>query len=147
TASADGNGLVLRDDAGGALTIRNETARDVLRGLGFTSGASGSTLTGAPVHSIGNATSLTSLNDGNGVRITHQIGSGAQDFLITDRTGAQHVIFLGDVFADGEFQSARVGTIAGLKARIEERTGGAVSLQVRGDGSGLELVDNTGGAG
>lgn len=148
TASVQGNAIVVADDVGGALTITNDAGSgDVLGSLGLTSGASGVTLTGADVYGIGDATSLTSLNDGNGVRITHQVGSGARDFLVTDRTGTQHVVYLGEVFEDGEFKSARVGTIAGLKTRVEEETGGAVTLQVGADGSHLELVDTTGGTG
>jgi flagellar hook-associated protein 2 len=93
---------------------------------------------------IDDDTLLSDLNNGTGVKIT----SEAADFLIVDKSGTTHEINLGQILdEDDEVVEGPVTTVAELKDRVSDLTGGAVTLDVNDDGNGFKLVDVSGGGG
>lgn len=154
-ASVDGDRLVVADNAGGAgtLSISNATGDFTATDLGIAAidgGAGDSdatadgTITGAQVSLIGDATSLRTLNDGNGVQVSN--GLDVADFRITDRNGVVHDIVLGQR-TDGQETDTAVKTIQGVIDRINDITGGDVTASIASDGVSIQLTDNTGGGG
>jgi len=153
-ARVEGDKLVIEDDTGvsGMLRIQN--------GIGYTTATSlkieGSALNAAiesePIYLIGDATTLQSLNDGNGVRFNNAAGTGTTgDFTINTRDGRTFSVDIGDVWAsvDGAFTKTKsaVADFAALRERVLEQTDGQVTVGVTSAGRGLQLVDATVGSG
>lgn len=133
TASVNGDGFVLTDNTGSVtsnLTVSDVSNSGTSATLGLNVAAVGDTLTAAAINTIGSKTQLASLNDGNGVS-KH---SSLADFSLTTRDGQTFNITLGSN-----------ATVADLAANISTATAGAVTLA--GNGSGLQLTDNTAGGG
>jgi flagellar hook-associated protein 2 len=143
-ASIADDGLVLTDISGGAGTlsvIESETAASL--GLSLNGGVDNAnasnpnaTLVSARLNRLGRDSLLTSLNDGNGVRLDN----GGTDLRITDRNGTLYNVVLEDAATLGDV----IDTIA-------TATGGNVTAKISDGGlrddASLTLVDNTGGAG
>ncbi len=159
TASVSGGKIVLTDTSGGAgtLAVRSAAGYTTAASLGIEQSVSAATLTGSTISYLGDNTTLQSLNDGNGVRITSQSGSGAYDFKVTAKDGTQLNVFLGDIITTvppvapsttpTTTKDSAPTTIAQLKARVAAQTGGKITVAVNPSGSGIQLVDNTGGTG
>ncbi|HVU62545.1 MAG TPA: flagellar filament capping protein FliD [Phycisphaerales bacterium] len=160
TASVSGGHLVLTDTSGGSgsLTVHSATGYTTAASLGIDQTVAGATLTGSDIATLGDNTTLQSLNDGNGIRITTAAGSGAYDFTVTAKDGSVLNVNLGDIYTTTPAvppatdptttkTATAVTTIAQLKARVSSQTGGKVTLEVAPDGSSVRLVDNTGGGG
>ncbi|MBC7834273.1 MAG: flagellar filament capping protein FliD [Phycisphaerales bacterium] len=156
TASVSGGRLVIDDRAGGAgtMAIANDTGSTTATSLGITGSAAAAgagRLTGGNLYYIGGATTLQSLNDGNGVRISEASGTSTPDLVITARDGASFNIDIGSTheLVDGVLTqtAGAVSTIQGVIERINTQSGGSVTASVAPDGVSLRLVDNTAGAG
>lgn len=137
------------DGSAGDIKIANATGYSTATSLGIVQSSFASSVSGDTLWSLSLDTSLQSLRDGLGVRITNTAGTGARDFTITTRSGATHDILLGDIYATGQSDpvETRVGTIRALADRIESETDGDVTLEISSDGKSLTLVDHTGGGG
>lgn len=149
SARVQGGRLVLTDTSGGGgnLSVRSGAGYTTGAALGIEGTTASNTLTGTDVFRIGDGTSLRSLNDGLGARINPRAGTASYDLKITTRDGSVFNVDVGDAYAnDGVTKTASAVTdVAQLKARIAAQTQGKVSLNVRPDGRGLELVDSTTG--
>ncbi|HMN40677.1 MAG TPA: flagellar filament capping protein FliD [Phycisphaerales bacterium] len=160
TASLSGGKIVLTDTSGGggSLAVRSAAGYTTAASLGIEQSVAADTLTGSTISYLGDNTTVQSLNDGNGIRITSRSGSGAFDFHVTAKDGTELDVLLGDVYTTTpavppattptltKTESA-VTTIAQLTARVSAQTGGKITVAIKSDGSGIQLVDNTGGGG
>ncbi len=137
----NGDGIYLDDKTGGgtAMTVvesGSTTARD-LGILGAADSAGGDiigsferTITIDNVDYLEAATTLASLNEGEGVRVAE----GQVDFQITTRDGTIH-----DINLDG------LTTIDDVVTAIAAQTGGSVTAAINAAGTGLNLTDATSG--
>ncbi|HVT82446.1 MAG TPA: flagellar cap protein FliD N-terminal domain-containing protein, partial [Phycisphaerae bacterium] len=127
--------LVITDNSGGAgtLAIGNTGGTTTATDLGLTAVAAGGTLTGNSITGIKGTTTLNSLNDGLGVRI-----SGLTDFSITSAAGTTDINLSGaKTLADV------IGKINSQKTRTNAASG--VTAAVSSDGRGITLTDSGGG--
>lgn len=139
-AEIDGDRFTLTDASGA--TTNDLVVSDVgvtgtasslgLAGNGSTDGfGDDSTLQGQKVNTVGDNTLLASLNDGKGVRS----GVGTA-FTVTASDGAvanvdlENALTLGDIFE-----------------QIETQSGGSLSALANADGTGIQIIDNSGGGG
>lgn len=136
-AQIDGDRLSLTDASGGLgeLSVSNVGLTGTAASIGLLGAASldgdgdNAVLTGAVINRVGQDTLLATLNDGKGVRT-----QGGSDLTITTGGGSTYVVNLSDKLTLGEVFDA-----------IDTATGGEVTAQANADGSGIQLVDNTGG--
>lgn len=154
TARADGQGLTILDDNGGALLIEDVVGSSTATSLGIAASGTGS-ITSGSLYYISENTSLSALNDGNGVSFGAGGPSPVADFKIklddpTDANDQTFNIVLGELgtLVDGEFEvsDTRVSTVGQLLDRINSQTGGAVTASLSGDGTRIVLTDTTGQA-
>lgn len=133
TASIGENGLVLTDTSGGSGTLKvADTAGGyAAQDLGIAGSATGTTLTGSDINTIGRNTPLSTLNDGNGVGTTP-----GTDFTINTADGSAVGVSLLGKRTVGEVLDA-----------INSASGGKVTASLRSDGRGIQLTDKTTGAG
>ncbi len=135
TASVSGDSFVLTDGTGGAGLLKvEELGGSVAAELGILGSTAGAVLTGSDVINVSGATSLSFLNDGNGVR-----RASGNDFRITLRDGTILDIDLTST-------TDRVSQVTDA-INNHASNGGKVTAQVSADGNRLELVDHTGVAG
>lgn len=150
TASVKDGKLVIKDNAGGSVTVANAVGSQTATSLGIAGTATG-TLTGTTVYQLSANTTLKSLNDGNGVAIKSAIG-GAPSIKVTVGPTAID-INLGDIYEtiDGKqvVKEAAVSTVGGVLKRMNDAFTAAgqttVSAKISADGSRLEIVDSAGG--
>jgi len=138
-ARVDDGALLIEDLNTGApsnaLTVTDaRIGSGVAASLGLDETASGNTLIGRNIRTLGDGSQIASFFDGNGVRTKD--GFNQHDLVVTDRNGATHNVNL-----------TGVRSVEELKTVLEDSTGGAVSLVVASDGVSLELKDLTGGGG
>ena len=93
-------------------------------------------------------TKLSDLNNGLGVRINT---TDSDDFTVVTSTGVSVGVNLGAVVVDGETQDPPVKTVGELLARVNAELSdtlgaGQVTMSLRADGKGFDLVDAMGGA-
>ncbi len=131
TASVDGDGFQVVDNTGGGgtLAVTDINASGTTASLGLNAAAVGDTLTGTQVNRIGANTSLTLLNDGNGVRIR----TGVNDFRVTRRDGTTFDVNLES--------AANIGSVIDT---INAASGGNVTASINAAGTGIQLDDTTG---
>ncbi len=146
TASVDGDGLKIVDNAGGGgnLTVANEGTYNTAADLGIEGSSGSGTITGSNINYLSTETTLASLNDGNGVFVENSAGIGATSFVITTADGGSFDIVLGER-DDGDDTENAVTTIQGVIDRIDEITGGDVTASLAADGVSISLTDNTAG--
>ncbi|MFA9480488.1 flagellin hook IN motif-containing protein, partial [Phycisphaerales bacterium AB-hyl4] len=134
TASVDGDRLKLTDNTGmaGEMSVADVSGGGVAAALGLVGATADPELIGEQVNRLGDATLLSNLNDGNGIRTR----TGSSDIRITDANGTNHDIDLSGLDSLGE-----------MIQRINTTTGGAVTAGVGDDGVSLKLTDTTGGGG
>ncbi len=150
TATVNGDHLVITDDSGGtgSLTIADAEGSTTATSLGIAGSIAGAAFTGTAVYNLQGTTSVTALNDGNGIRVNRAVGSLTSDFTIVDRAGASHTIDVGNIYSGAAvLTSAAPTTIQGIIDRINSQTGGAVTASISASGDGLTLTDTTGGGG
>src|SRR5262249_29896006 len=87
TASVEGDHLKLADNTGGAgnFTVAEVGTTTTAASLGIKGSVAAAGVTGTQINTIGAATALSALNDGNGVR---RKGSGSDDLAITRSDGS-----------------------------------------------------------
>ncbi len=96
TASVSGDGLVITDTSGGGdtLSIVSASGDTTAEDLGIDGSEAGGVITGSDIRTLGVATPLRSLNDGNGVIVRNNV----PDLRITARDGTtQYDIDLGRI--------------------------------------------------
>lgn len=152
TASVRDGHFVITDKAGGNLTIGNAQGYNTATSLGIAAGGTGS-VTGSRVFYMGDGTSLSLLNDGNGVFADNVVGEAAYDFKITVDTGGGPTavnVNIGDKWkmVDSKLTKTEgaVSTVEGVLKRINEALTAAglttVSASVSADGTRLQIRDS-----
>lgn len=139
-AAVDGDALTITDASGANTTdlfISDVGVTGTATSLGLAGNATldgdgdDITLSGSTINTVGQSTLLASLNDGKGVR-----ASAGTAFTITAAGGAtvnvnlDNALTLGDVFD-----------------QIETQSGGVLTAQQNDDGTGIKIIDTSGGGG
>lgn len=153
TASVRDGAFVLKDNAGGALTVANGAGYTTATSLGLTTGTqSAGTLTGARVFGLNANTALASLNDGNGVFVKFNATSSsfANFNIVVDGTTVG--VNLSDVYTipQGGGASVKTGsavsTVGGALQRINDALTAANYSEVRASVNAttgrIELTDS-----
>jgi flagellar hook-associated protein 2 len=154
-AKVDGDRLVVRDNnqgvQSGSLSITSATGYNTAASLGIAGTAAtgaGNAVTGTRIRTISGATSLSTLNDGNGVNIR----DGTPDLFVRARDGTEFNITLGPIAevnngADPPVVTtpARPGatTVQDVINYFNAATSNKVTLALNADGTGLVATDNT----
>lgn len=148
TASVSGGRLVLTDTSGGPglLQVRSATGYSTAASLGIEQSVAGATLTGSLISYLGDNTTIQSLRDGLGVRISTDGGTSTDDFRITTRDGFVAHIDLGAAFSGPTQTQSPITTIGQLKQRVAEQSHGRITVEATPDGAGLRFVDNSAGS-
>lgn len=130
TASIGDNGLVLEDTSGGTGTIKIDEVGggNAAADLGIKGTATGTSLTGTSINTIGRSTLLSTLNDGLGVRNR----PGNTDLKITTADGYSKDITLTNKKTVGEVIDA-----------INKDAAGKYVASLRSDGKGIKITDLT----
>ncbi|MEM8757985.1 MAG: flagellar filament capping protein FliD [Planctomycetota bacterium] len=171
-AKAVGDGLVIDDTAGGGGTasVADATGSFTASDLGIAGSASGGRITGAAIFRATETTALSLINGGTGIERTSTTGNAAFDFTVRVN-GTDARVFLGEIIEappepedgdegeDGEeteqepsIVTPAVSTLGGVIGRINDALqtalgeGTTVSAELNADGTGLRIVDSTGGA-
>ncbi len=130
TASVSGDSFVIDDNSGStttSLSVSDVAGSGTTATLGLDAAAVGDTLTGSQVGRITSSTSLSLLNDGQGVDISQTVPN---HFQITRRDSTTHTIDLTGVTTVGELLTA-----------IDTQTGSVVTAAIDAAGTGIELTD------
>ena len=138
TASIDGDTFVLTDNVGGAstLSVQEVSGGTTAAGLGLAGiSTTDATVAGSDVFGIHSNTKLTSLNDGNGVRLKE----GVDDLFFT----------FADETPDLSLDLTEASTLGDVVDAInnDDDLSSKVSAAISADGKRLELTDLTAGAG
>lgn len=146
TASVQGDAIVLTDTSGGTGTLRvADVTGHAAEDLGIAGSASGSVLTGSDVMNLADATPLSSLNDGNGVRRNE----AGDDFTITTRSGQSFGVSLADLLTEqtalGMLNNGR-GVVLG-EVRLTNRRGQEEVIDLAGASNVGEVLDRLNGNG
>jgi flagellar hook-associated protein 2 len=157
TASIQGNKLVINDTAGGtgSLRIADAAGYSTATSLGIAGTATGTTITGSSIYSLASTTSISSLNDGNGISIGNTVGTGAYSFSINvgGATPAAVHVNLGDVYTEDSNHQVNktegaVTTVGGAISRINSALSAAgvtgVAASIDADNGRLLITDSTG---
>ena len=164
TASVQGGKFVIKDAStggSGSLTIANAAGYTTADSLGISGTATGGTITGSNVYTLGGNTPLSALNDGRGVSVRNTIGDNAFNFQlnITDSGGGATTVNvnIGDVYenqlqADGTEKLVKtqgaVTTVQGVIDRINSAIGaagvGGVTASIDSTNGSLKITDDWG---
>ncbi len=130
TASIDGDKLRITDNTGSTasnLIIANVGSKQTATSLGIAGNSGGGdTITGQQINSLAATTTLSSLNDGRGVRVR---GTGINDFSIDDGTSSFNVSL------------ADASTVQDVIDAINDAAGnGSVTASIAADGVSLQLA-------
>jgi flagellar hook-associated protein 2 len=134
-AAVTDDGLQITDQSGGtgALSIQDLNGGATAANLGIAGTASGNTLTGSDINYLSSATSLSQLNDGNGISTT----TAAQtDFTVTVSDGTKINVSLNGSNTVGDVINA-INTAGGTKLKAS----------INSAGNGITLTDTSGGGG
>ena len=134
-ASVTDQGLVINDESSGTgtLSVHDLNNGTAAKDLGLTVAASGNTLTGSNINYLSAGTTLSQLNDNNGVSTTT---AGQSDFAVTVSDGT--------VINVGLNGSTTVGDVI---SAINKAGGSKLSAAINSAGNGITLTDNSGGGG
>lgn len=162
TASVSGGRLVVRDNAGGALTIADASGYTTATSLGIAGSGTGS-ITGSVIYRLNANTSLASLNDGAGVSIKSIAGTSPSNFTIQVVDGSTMTtnvnVYLGEVRDEsGAVTQAAASTVndvltrinAALSANVSDVTASIDATNGRlliTDSSGLQTISVIEGSG
>lgn len=146
TARVEGGRFVIESNVGGNLSITNAFGSTTATSLGIErTTASSSTVTGADVFTLGATTSLSLLNDGNGISRNSQVGNARYDFIITVGGTAVN-INIGDVYnTENQVTESAVTTLGGVLTRINEALAAALGnddVQAAIGPDGVSIVIN-----
>lgn len=149
TASVEGDRFVLTDTGGGTGGIRvvsepgGQTAETL--GIAHAPVPNEQRFSGTSVYRLGGNTSLSTLNDGNGIRINTSTGMTAKDFTITVNGGTPISVNLGGVYDSASvLQDGPASTVQDVIDRINSAGGGAVTASVNSSGTGIQLSSTEG---
>ncbi len=156
TASIQDGKFVIRSNTSGNLTVTNAFGSSTATSLGIEhTTATGSTITGSTVYSLGQDTALASLNDGNGIFLNSQSGTGRYDFSITVAGSPAVQINIGNKYGSGTtagtITEAAPSTLGGVLTRINDQLSAALGNQdvhasIASDGVSIQIVDAQGRA-
>jgi flagellar hook-associated protein 2 len=134
TASTDGGHLVLTDTSGGSgsLTVTNLNGDTTATDLGIDQSSSTGTITGQNVYEAGTGTTLSQINDGNGL---YTVGTSPA-LAITLSSGTVLNVSL-----------SGAATVGDVVNDINNTTGNNGSLVASLANGGIQLTDNSGGSG
>ena len=134
-AAVTDNGLQITDQSGGTgtLSIQDLNGGTTAKNLGIAGAAPGNTLTGSDVNYISTATSLSQLNDGNGISTTT---AGQTDFAVTVSDGSTINVSLNGAT-----------TVGDLLNDINTPGGSKLKASINSTGNGITLTDTSGGSG
>jgi flagellar hook-associated protein 2 len=149
SATVDGEGFRLTDDSGGSgnLRVQEVGGGATAAGLGLSAiNVAANSAAGQDVFRLGTATTLASINDGNGVAL-----STGNDLQITVRDGTTIDVDLGSATTIGEVLTAinaanpakLSASIAadGNRLQLSDLTAGGSTFQVQNVGSGSAATD------
>jgi flagellar hook-associated protein 2 len=152
TASVEGGHFVIRDNAGGTITIANGAGYTTADSLGIAGTATGQ-ITGTHVYGLGTNTPLTALNDRNGVQIKSNPTVDAANFRI-DIGGTQINVNVGEVWAvaSGATTPSKtapaVATVGGVIDRINTAIADAgysgITARINSQQGRIEIFDASG---
>lgn len=157
TASVRNGRLVVRDNAGGTISIANATGFNTATSLGIAGSATGQ-ITGQDVYRLGTNTTLASLNDGTGVSIRSVAGVDAFNFTLVVNRGSGPVnvrVNIGELYENQtvngvtslRLKEGAVSTMGGVMARINKALEDAgmadVKAEIAPDGRRLQIRDTT----
>jgi flagellar hook-associated protein 2 len=157
-ATVDSGRFILSSTTGANLTVSSAYGYDTAASLGIQTTSPASTVTGSVVYTLGEDTSLASLNDGNGVFRHSRTGVGNYDFSIrvTAADGSSDTtvqININDIYEMNgttlEVQESKPSTLGGVIDRINTQLSDAlgdsdVQISIGADGHHLRLVDAQG---
>ncbi len=152
TASVVDDHLVVKDNAGGTITITNGTGYTAATSLGIEGSGAGK-VTGATLSTLSGSTQLSTLNDGNGVFVkAHSTAADADLKLTVTVAGLSKdvEVNVGDVYEIVAGKSVKTKaaptTVGGVLERISEALTAAgattVSASIAPDGKRLQIVDS-----
>lgn len=151
TASVNGGRFVIRDNAGGAMTVADGAGSSMATSLGLAGvAAADGKVTGDVVYRLSGATTLGSLNDGNGVAIRASTSNASSNFKIS--VGSTQVgINLSDTWDETknppEKNSGPVSDLAGVVSRINAAMTSAgftgITASIDGENNRLQIIDTT----
>jgi flagellar hook-associated protein 2 len=157
SASVEGGRFVVRDAAGGTLTIANAGGSSTATSLGIAGSGSGR-VTGGVVYGANVNTALAALNDGRGVGVRGSTGVDSYNFeiVLSGATTGRARVNLGDVFAApaaGQTTlnktATAVSTLGGAVERMNSALTSAGLTSVRAsidtENSRIVLSDTAGG--
>lgn len=156
-AGVSGDQLTIEDTnttGTGALKVADAFGYTTATSLGIAKTASpgaGFGITGNAIRTLGGASALSTLNDGNGVAIS--TGLNIPEFTVTARDGTVFNIVLGQATTSSgtppvtTTTQTRATTIQDVITAINTQTGGKVTAALKPDNTGLVLTDTSGGAG
>ena len=164
SAAVDGDRLRVTDAGGGAGSIAIADAPGSVgtaASLGLNAGPNdpgdGGVIFGVNIRTLGRATALRTLNDGNGVGFSKTIGASTPDIKITSRDGTAIEIDLGDIYenivpvgggaAVPTLKKSAAADIGEVIDRINAAGAGKVVAAVDTSGTGLTITDTTAGGG
>lgn len=151
TASVSGGRFVISDKAGGTMTVADGAGSTMAASLGLGGVASvDGKVTGNVVYRLSGATTLGTLNDGNGVAIRSSTSNASSNFKISVN-GTQVGINLGDTWDETknppEKNGGPVSDMAGVVARINSALTGAgftgITASVDSENNRLQIIDST----
>lgn len=149
-ASVRDGSFIVEDRAGGSGTLRivNAAGYTTADSLGIAKDPVSGVITGDRVYGLASSTSLSALNDGNGVFVGNVIGEAAFDFEIRVGGGSAVRVNLGNVYEGTQVVSAAVTTLGGAIDRINSALAAAnyddVSVSIDSTGRRLVLNDALG---
>jgi len=134
-ATVTDQGLTLTDESGGTgtLSVQDLNNGTTAHDLGIAKSATGTVLTGTNINYISAGTSLSQLNDGNGVATTTAAQS---DFAVNLSDGSAIDISLNGATTIGDVINA-----------IDTAGGSKLSAAINTAGNGITLTDKSGGGG
>lgn len=145
-ARVDGGRLVVESTNGTGITIANSGAAEVAESLGIRAATAVTTVTGQRVYGLSASTAIGLLNDGNGIFLNSQSGTGRFDFQVV--VGSQTVnVNIGDIYGEnGQVTEAAPSTLGGVMERINSQLATALGnedlkVSISADGTRLRLVD------
>lgn len=154
TASVEGGKFIIRDTAGGSLSIANAAGNNTATSLGIAGTATGS-ITGSTVFALNNNTTLASLNSGNGVSIRNTSSESASSFaiIVHDNGPVTTVnVNLGDVWETQSSVLTKVqggvttvgGAIDRINAALSASGYGEITASIDATNGRMVLSDSTG---
>jgi flagellar hook-associated protein 2 len=155
TASVSGGKFVIKDNGGGSVAVANGQGSTMATSLGLAGVASsGGKVTGSTVYRMSGATTLASLNDGNGVSVKTSTTEASYNFQLRVANGSTTTtvnVNLSDVYADVSGTPTKtagaVSDLAGAVTRINSALTAAgfsnIAASIDNENNRLQIVDST----